>query len=321
MEFYSLNFKDIVLKHNRCDVRSRQECDIRTLIAGQDKFASPVICSNMPAVLNLDICRIFEDHGWFHVYHRLGGMKDIQNYIEIANREIWDSVSISLGVKYEDFLILQWAANNKYRIDSITIDIAFSWQDSVEKMVRVVKDLFPDTYLIVGNGDNPEWIKWLINLGVDCAKINIGVSSACRTREYTGFGSTTVTDLIKCKEAAGDKIKIMSDGGLTRLPDGDIAIGDIAKAIRFGADFVMSGALFSQCLDSPALINSYYGNSTARAKGHSHNVEGAEIIVKTNGRKISEQIKLIEDSLRSSVSYAGGKDLSALRNVNYQIVK
>jgi GMP reductase len=320
MESYSLNFKDVILKHKKCSVESRSACDASAHIANNWAL-SPVICANMPAVLNRDICKIFDDAGWFHVYHRLGQDNDIKNYIEHSNAYGWNYKSISIGIKQTDFDLVNWVAEQKFILDAITIDIAFSWQDQVEKLIKHIKATLPHTYLIVGNGDNPDWIKWLIDLNVDCAKINIGVSSACRTREYTGFGSTTITDLINCKEAAGDKIKIMSDGGLTRLPDGDIAIGDVAKAIKFGADFVMSGALFSQCIDSPALLNSYYGNSTARAKGHSKHVEGAEITVKTNGRTIAEQIKLVEDSLKSSISYSGGRDLSALRNVDYQIVK
>lgn len=141
----------------------------------------------------------------------------------------------------------------------------------------------------------------------------------CRTRQYTGFGSTTITDLEKCANAAKN-IKILSDGGITKCATGEPAIGDIAKAIRFGADYVMSGSLFSQCLDSPSIREGYYGNSTPKAKQHSNHVEGAILHIDTDGLTIKEQMKLVEDSLRSSVSYSGGNSLESLRSVDYIIV-
>jgi GMP reductase len=185
-------------------------------------------------------------------------------------------------------------------------------------MIRFIKEIFPDSYLIVGNGDNPEWIKWLENLGVDCAKINIGVSKSCRTRQYTGFGSSTVTDLIKCSETTKN-IKLISDGGLTIDDNNEVLIGDAAKAIRFGADYIMSGALFKNCLDNPAIKNGYFGNASRKAKGNTH-VEGSHLKVDTNLLTMSEMIKLIEESLRSSVSYSGGRKLVDLRGCEYQIL-
>lgn len=312
----ALNYEDILLKHGKCIVNSRKECDISTLIGGKD-IATPVFCSNMPAVINQDICKVFDDAGWFHVYHRLGGDADIINYVIRANSENWKFVSISIGIKQEDIELLSKLKG--YRIDSIMVDVAFSWQDKVVPIIKYIKDNFPDTWLVVGNGDHPDWIKWLEDMGVDAAKINIGTSKACRTRQYTGFGSTTVTDLERCANAA-KSIKILSDGGITKCATGEPAIGDIAKAIRFGADYIMSGFLFSQCIDSPSIKEGYYGNSTSKAKQHSNHVEGAILHIDTNGLTIKEQIKLVEDSLRSSVSYSGGNNLESLKTVDYMIV-
>lgn len=310
----SLNYENILLKHGKCLVNSRSECDISTEIAGK-KISAPIFCSNMPAVLNKNICRIFDELGWFHIYHRLGGYDDIKQYVLDFNLEKRNFTSISLGVKNEDYDLLKWLKYEGY-VNSITIDIAFSWCDNVEKIIKFIKKYFPDTYLIVGNGDNPEWIKWLEDLGVNAAKMNIGVSKSCRTRQFTGFGSTTISDLEKCANVK-KYIKIISDGGISKCETGEPAIGDCAKAIRFGADYIMSGFLFSQCIDSPSIKDGYYGNSTEKAKSHSNNIEGAVLNVKTNGLTINEQIKLIEDSLRSSVSYSGGNTLENLKFVEY----
>jgi len=314
---YSLNYNNILLKHEKCIVNSRSQCDISTIIANK-KVDCPVFPSNMPAIINKDICKIFDDNKWFHIYHRMGGTEDIKNYIHKANAENWRFVSPSIGIKKDNLELIEWAYNEGFHIDSWTIDIALSWTENIILIINTIKKYYPKSYLIVGFGDNPEWIKWLEDLGVDCARINIGVSAACRTRQFTGFGSSTINDLIRCKEVA-NKIKVCSDGGLTLYKDSEVEIGGIAKSIRFGADFICSGSLFSRCIDSPAMRIGYYGNASRKAKGDTH-VEGACVTVETNNLTIIEMIKLVEDSIRSSVSYSGGKQLRDIKNINFQII-
>lgn len=314
---FALNYKNILLKHGKCVVNSRSDCDISSEIAGK-AISCPVIPSNMPAIVDIEICKLFDSLGWFHVYPRLGGFDDQKKYIAKANSEAWNFVSISIGIKEEDNQLLDFIIDSNFRVDAITLDVAFSYTDRIIPFVEKIKDKI-ECYLIVGNGNTPEWIQWLEKMGVDCAKIGIGVSSACKTRQYTGFGSTTVSDLATCAVAA-NKIRIMADGGLTIGNDGDVWIGDCAKAIKFGASYVMSGSLFSLCSDSPAQITGYFGNSTEIAKGHPHHIEGTIVKVKNSGLTIKEKVKRIEDSLKSSVSYAGGNKLEDLRYCEFEIV-
>ena len=313
----ALNYKDIILKHGKCVVSSRSECDITTKIAGKTVNA-PVFCSNMVSVLNHDIVKKFDDNKWFHIWHRIGDYSHIKDYVKWANESNLYFVSISIGIKQQDIELLTWINDSGYRVDSICIDVAFSYNDVILPIVESVKKLFPTTYLIVGNGDSPEWVEWLERYGVDCAKFGIGVSKACRTRQFTGFGSTTVTDLVECAKVSNN-IQILADGGLT-VENDEVWIGDIAKAIHLGADFVMSGTLFKNCIDSPALTNSYYGNASRKAKGNNH-VEGTILDnIQTNGLTTIELISLIEESIQSSVSYCGGKTLIDLIKCDYQIV-
>ena len=139
----------------------------------------------------------------------------------------------------------------------------------------------------------------------------------CRTRQFTGFGSSTVTSLVECVNAAKN-IKIMSDGGLTVDNNGEVWIGDINKALVLGADYIMSGAAFSKCLDSPSIINGYYGNASEQAKGHKKHIEGTNVKIETNGLTISQMCDLIGDSIKSGISYAGGKDLKAFDSVIWE---
>lgn len=313
----ALHYKNIILKHGKSIVESRSECSIKQKL-GDWEFACPVVMSNMKSVQSRKILRQFDNRGWFYVYHRIDGVDDIYDFVTVTNRENWNCTSISLGIQQADCDLVRRLHGDQLAVDFFTIDVALSHTNSVKRIINTIKHYYPDAHIICGNGSTPEWIEFLEGLGVNSVKLGIGVSSACRTRQYTGFGSPMVTTLEECSKATQD-IQIIADGGLT-LTNGEIWIGDIAKAIRFGADFVMSGALFSQCVDSPAIINGYYGNASQSAKGHSKHVEGTTLNVRTNGLTIEEQMNLIEDSLRSSVSYAGGKDLSALKTVDYYVV-
>jgi GMP reductase len=314
---YSLYYKDIVLKHSKSIVESRSECDISQELGGR-KFATPVVMSNMKSIQTREICKTFDESNWFYIYQRIDGWQDTLDFIKSSQE--WNVVSISIGVKEDDAKMLSLAHAAGLRIDYITLDVALSYNNLIEPIVRLCKELFPNAFLIVGNGDSPEWIKWLELLNVDCAKVNIGTSNSCRTRQFTGFSSTSVTDLIRCKEAS-TYIKILSDGGLTVADNGEVWMGDVAKSLTLGADFVMSGSLFSRAIDCPAIVNGYYGNSTELAKGHSNHIEGTNVKVETTGLTIKQTMKLIEDSLRSSVSYSGDNKLSGLRKVKWEIIK
>src|SRR5690606_23240793 len=101
------------------------------------------------------------------------------------------------------------------KVDYFTIDVALSYNDNILPALSAIKKWFPDSYVICGNGSTREWVKWIKDLKmVDCVKVGIGVSRACRTRQFTGFGSSTVVSLAECVDAANGKIKVMSDGGI-----------------------------------------------------------------------------------------------------------
>jgi len=312
----ALQYKDVFLRPEKCIVNSRSECDISAKLGGYT-FASPVAISNMKSIQTIDICRKFDNKGWFYIYQRIDGAENTLNFVRLANKESWRVVSISVGIKDSDIRLIEKLNSENLRVNFITVDIALSYTDRIIPVINCIRRNFPEAFLIVGNGCTKEWIKFLEGHKVDCAKINIGTSTSCRTRQFSGFGCSPVSALIECAKACRN-IVLMSDGGLT-VEDGEVWIGDVAKAIRFGADFVLSGSLFSRCLDSPSILNGYYGNASRIAKGNSH-VEGAKVNVETNGLTIEQQMDLISDSLKSSVSYAGGKDLSALKNVKFDIL-
>lgn len=320
----ALGYENIILKHKKCIVKSRSECDVSTTIGGK-KIKVPCFASNMKSIINEDICQVFDQNGWFHVFQRVDEDK-IFPYVERANKENWNFVSISVGIKPFYFDLLDKIKSNGYRLDSVEIDLALGFTDEILPIVEYLRKNFGKVNIIAGNGDSQEFINFLARNDVDCAKINIGVSSACRTKEFVGFSSSTITDLERCYDQSlqskvyfGKEVKIISDGGLT-VKNNEVWIGDLAKSIRFGASYIQSGALFSRCIDSPAIINGYFGNASQQAKQSRNHIEGTTLNVNSNGLTIKQMMSLIEESLQSSVSYAGGTKLEDLRGVDYQLI-
>jgi GMP reductase len=312
------NYENIILKNNKSIVRSRSECNIKTFF-GSKEYSSPVCCSNMKSLLTPDICKIFDDRHWFYVYQRIDGCDDVFRFVQRTRTENWYSTSISVGIDQQWIDLLEQLSTMNYSVDSITVDVAHSFNDNIIPIIKAARKYYPNAFLIVGNGSTREWVEFMEKLGVDCIKLGIGVSKACRTRQYTGFGSSTVSSLIECSEHAKN-VKIMSDGGLTVDDNGEVWIGDINKSFVLGSDYVMSGSLFSKCIDSPAILNGYYGNASENAKGNKKHVEGTSLKVSTNGLTISEMCDLIEDSIKSGISYSGGKDLTCFRKAQYFLI-
>ena len=91
----------------------------------------------------------------------------------------WNTISISVGIGEEWENLISRLHIEGLRVDAITIDVALSYTDSIIPIISKVKEKYPDAFLIVGNGCTGEWITFLERLGVDCAKVGVGVSTSC----------------------------------------------------------------------------------------------------------------------------------------------
>ena len=69
-----------------------------------------------------------------------------------------------------------------------------------------------------------------------------------------------------------------------------------------------------------SIYKEYYGSASEHQKGSKQNVEGKKILIETKG-PLLETLEEMKQDLQSSISYAGGKDVEALRKVDYVVVK
>ncbi|MDY0943191.1 GMP reductase [Priestia megaterium] len=312
------DYEDIQLIPAKSVVNSRTECDT-TITFGERKFKLPVVPANMQTIIDEKLSIYLAENGYFYVMHRFQPEKRMSFVKDMKERELF--ASISVGVKEEEYRFIQQLAEEKLSPEYITIDIAHGHSDAVIQMIQHIKKHLPHSFVIAGNVGTPEAVRDLERAGADATKVGIGPGKVCITKIKTGFGTGgwQLAALRWCAKAASKPI--IADGGIRTH-------GDIAKSIRFGASMIMIGSLFAGHEESPGesvekdgiLYKEYFGSASEFQKGKKKNVEGKKMLVKHKGSMKNTLIEMEQD-LQSSISYAGGNKLEAIRNVDYVIVK
>lgn len=312
------NYNDVYMIPQKCIIKSRSEADIRVSLGGR-YFRNPVILANMPSVVDVNTCKYLNKLGMFYIMHRFISNEEQVNFVLDMVQNEDGIASISVGVKDEDKTLIKELSSHPYNEGIphyITIDVAHGHSDFVADMIKFIKDLIPDTFVIAGNVATGEAVQFLEEAGADACKIFVGPGAACTTKSKTGFTRGTVSCLQECVNIKS--IPIIADGGVTEA-------GHIAKAIALGADMVMCG--YFMCgydqnsgniiqFDTPngkEKKKLYYGSASYNNKQNNKHVEGTEKIIDYKGN-MDDHIYDIECSLRSAVSYAGVRVIEDMFN-------
>ena len=221
----------------------------------------------------------------------------------------------------------------KAKVDVVVIDTAHGHSANVLKVVRMVRETYPELGIIAGNVATGEAAKALIDAGVDAVKVGIGPGSICTTRIVAGIGVPQVTAIMDCYSVAKDYgIPVIADGGIKYS-------GDMTKAIAAGANVCMMGSIFAGCDESPGTFELFQGRkykvyrgmgSIAAMENGSKDryfqqdakklvPEGVEGRVAYKGTVEDTVFQLI-GGIRSGMGYCGAKDIETLKE-NGRFVK
>ncbi len=311
------DYEDIQLIPSRCIVNSRKECDTSVKLGGYT-FKLPVVPANMKTVIDERLAIWLAENGYFYVMHRFD-TDNIKFTKLMHSKKLF--ASIAIGIKQLDYNLIVEMSKQKISPEFITIDIAHGHSLRVKTMIEQIKKYLPKSFIIAGNIATPEAVKDLENWGADATKIGIGPGKVCITKLKTGYGTGgwQLSALKWCSKAS--RKPIIADGGLRYN-------GDIAKSIRFGATMAMIGSMLAGHEESPGetikkdnkLYKEYYGSASEFNKSSNENIEGKKILIPHKGR-IENTLKEMQQDLQSSISYAGGNTIDAIKTSNYVIVK
>ncbi|POZ63451.1 GMP reductase [Chromobacterium alticapitis] len=304
-----LNYGDVYLVPKKTMVDSRKECDTSVQF-GPRRFVMPVYPSNMKSVVSAETCEYFARQGWFYTMHRFN-VDAVEFTRDMQAKGLF--ASISVGVNEDTIEQLDALKAAGLEPEYMTLDVANAWCVKAERMIKHIKKHFPKTFLIGGNVATAEAARDLEAWGCDAIKAGIAGGRVCITKNKTGFHRPMISTVRDCVGAV--KIPVIADGGI-------VEHGDIAKALVCGAKMVMAGSLFAGYDESAGDIveisgkhyKEYFGSASQFNKGAYVNVEGKKILVEYKG-SIPKLLRELQEDLQSSVSYAGGSTLSALREV------
>lgn len=314
----TFDYDDIQLIPSKCIIKSRSDAD-SSIQFGPHRFKIPVVPANMESVIDEPLAIWLAQNDYFYVMHRFQPEKRLAFVRDLQAKGLF--ASISVGIKDSEFQFINDLATADLTPEYITIDVAHGHSDYVIKMIKFIKNKLPAAFVIAGNVATPEAVRELENAGADATKVGVGPGKACITKLKTGFGtgSWQLAALKWCSKAA--RKPLIADGGIRNN-------GDITKSVRFGASMVMIGSMLAGHQESPGNLikidgksyKQYWGSASETQKQAYRNVEGKQMLVPYRG-SIKDTLTEMREDLQSSISYAGGKDLEAIRKVDYVIVK
>ena len=247
----------------------------------------------------------------------------------IANKDSFGRLRVAAALGVTADAVDRASALVKAGVDAVIIDTAHGHTAGVVKVLKAVKDKFPELDVVVGNIATAEAAKYLVAAGADAVKVGIGPGSICTTRVVAGVGFPQFSAVLEVANAIkGSGVPVIADGGIRYT-------GDIPKAIAAGADCVMLGSLLAGTKESPGetiiyegrKFKSYRGMGSVEAMKQGSKdryfqdveddikklvPEGIVGRVPYKG-ELFESIHQFIGGLRAGMGYCGAKDIATLK--------
>lgn len=285
---------------------------LNTRFARGLNVASPFVPSPMDAVIGLEMIK---------AAHSLGMAVTVPfRNPETANfRLLKDYNLLEQGVF--GALIPTDTTNIASLLRELSCNVAFWAIDSLHisphkhlDTVKLLKDMFPAIPVVSGNVVHGQDAATLIDAGVDAVRVGMSDASINRGEELIGCARSQLAAVMDCSLVCKDQgVPLISDGGI-----GNIA--DALKAMAFGADTVMMGALFAATTDSPAetaqegsqYFKVYQGMSISSKISTELIAEGATMLLPLKGSLAQEHAAWVK-TLCLGISRAGCRSIQELQ--------
>ena len=159
---FLLSYDTVCLRPRYSHLKSRSEANTSVDFLGRI-FNLPIVPANMRDVISYENAKFLSENDYFYIMHRFEG--DTYKFLRRSNDEKLKLISISVGTT--DYkLVVDFAKNEKFRVDFITIDVAHAHHENIESAVLYIRENLPETKLIVGNVATMEATEFLLNLNI-----------------------------------------------------------------------------------------------------------------------------------------------------------
>ena len=322
-----LDFKDVLIRPKRSTLQSRSEVNLERVlkfrhVKDYEWKGIPIMVSNMDTTGTFEMASMLSSLKIFtsiHKYYNVNEWLDFRDLMKSNNLSL-DYVSVTSGISDNDLNNLDTIIHNIPEIKFISLDVANGYTEKFVQIVEQIRKKYPSKVIIAGTVVTREMTEELILKGADIVRVGIGSGSVCTTRKKAGVGYPQLSAVIECADAAhGLNAYIVSDGGCT-------CPGDYGKAFGAGADFVMSGGMFSGHDESGGKLiekdgkkfKEFYGMSSSTAmEKHNGGVanyrasEGKYVLIPYKG-PVENTINDLLGGIRSTCTYTGAPCLKNL---------
>jgi IMP dehydrogenase len=331
-----LTFDDVLLLPGYTDFfREISTTDVQ--LSANIKLKIPVFSSPMDTVTESAMAIAIAKMGGIGIIHRSMSIADQVEQLKLVKNTVLDIDIETQATNNKGMLLCGTAVGaspdfeERVRAladagtDLFVLDTAQGFAQYIIEYIKTIKSL-TNIPVMGGNVVTYEGAMALIEAGADILRVGMGPGSICTTRIVTGVGVPQLTAISEVKRAvldSGVDVKVIADGGIKQ-------IGDIAKAIAFGADAVMLGSLlagFDQCPGETIEFNEQkyklyrgMGSIGAMQKGGAARygqvgndakrlvAEGVEGMVKHKG-DVEDFLFQIQGGLKSACYNIGGRNL------------
>lgn len=321
-----LDYDDVLLVPKRSILTSRKEVVLeRTFTfyhSPKTWTGVPILAANMASCGTFEMAHILSKEKIITTFHKYYSPNDYKNFFKTFNNP--DYIAYTLGIRDEDIAKLKEMIQEDLikNFSFICIDVPNGYLERFLEAVKLIRSLCKEHIIIAGNVVTNEMTEEIILNGADIVKIGIGPGSVCTTRRMTGVGYPQLSAVIECADAAHGMANT-SGVGLIIADGGQKFPSCIAKAFCAGADFSMSGSLFSGFEESGGktvekdgkLFKEYFGSSSNKAleefygKKENHRAsEGRYTLIPHKGN-IGVFLQDLFGSLRSTGTYIGARSL------------
>jgi len=243
-------------------IKSRSECN-----CFNDVSMLPIFTAPMASVVNIENAKVFESNYIYPIIPR--NIPIVQRMLSLhSNNNYWVALSLN---EFKSFFIDDKRVEEYIGVYHICVDIANGHMEYLYELCKEAKLISnKHSYKLVimtGNIANPETYKWICEFNKSCEdsiidyiRVGIGGGSGCITTSNVSihYPQASLIDncyRIKqslltlhddlCEQKYNESIlpKIIADGGIRNYDH-------VIKALALGADYVMIGSLFAQCIES-----------------------------------------------------------------------